>query len=228
MNEYRQKILQAIDARMPSRDDILLNRSARGDHDLNPVPETDANKRSPKDDEWIDDKGETRPLRLAAVLVPIVEREDGPTVLLTRRADHLDSHSGQVAFPGGKVEPGESVLDAALREAEEEIGLDRSFVDVQGCLDVYETGSGFRILPVVSFVRPGFTLQADANEVADIFEVPLAFLMNPDNHKRHSVFWRGKDRAYYAMTYDGFYIWGATAGMLKNMSDRLGGEAAFT
>ncbi|MDF1686647.1 MAG: CoA pyrophosphatase [Parvibaculaceae bacterium] len=228
MIEYRQKILDAIDAHMPSPDDILLSRSARGDHDLNPVEKTNADGRAPKDDEWIDDKGETRSLRLAAVLVPIVERKEGPTVLLTRRADHLNSHSGQVAFPGGKVEPGESLLNAALREAEEEVGLDRSFVDVQGYLDVYETGSGFRILPVVSFVKPGFTLQADANEVADIFEVPLAFLMNPENQKRHSVFWRGKDRAYYAMTYDGFYIWGATAGMLKNMSDRLGGEAAFT
>lgn len=228
MIEYRQKILDAIDAHMPSSDDILLSRSARGDHDLNPVEKTNADGRAPKDNEWIDDKGETRSLRLAAVLVPIVERKEGPTVLLTRRADHLNSHSGQVAFPGGKVEPGESLLNAALREAEEEVGLDRSFVDVQGYLDVYETGSGFRILPVVSFVKPGFTLQADANEVADIFEVPLAFLMNPENQERHSVFWRGKDRAYYAMTYDGFYIWGATAGMLKNMSDRLGGEAAFT
>jgi 8-oxo-dGTP pyrophosphatase MutT (NUDIX family) len=142
-------------------------------------------------------------------------------MLLTRRADHLGQHSGQVAFPGGKMDPGETPAEAALREAEEEVGLDRSFVEVAGYLDLYETGTGFRILPVVGFVRPGFELTVNMDEVAEVFEVPLAFLMNPENHQRHSAMWKGKQRQYYAMPYDGQYIWGATAGMLRNMYLRL-------
>ncbi|HBM88316.1 MAG: CoA pyrophosphatase [Parvibaculaceae bacterium] len=209
MEDYKARILASIDLETPSLDRILEPTGAgvRGDKDLNP-------------DDWVDPKD--RPdLRLAAVLVPIIEHDAGPTVLLTRRADHLNSHSGQVAFPGGKVEPGETPVDGALREAEEEVGLDRSFVDVVGFLNPYETGTGFRILPVISFVRPGFSLTAEPGEVAEIFEVPLSFLMNVDNHERHSVFWRGKRRAYYAMPYQGHYIWGATAGMIRNLHDRL-------
>ncbi len=209
MEDYKARILASIDLETPSLDRILEPKGAgvRGDKDLNP-------------DDWVDPKD--RPdLRLAAVLVPIIEHDGGPTVLLTRRADHLNSHSGQVAFPGGKVEPGETPVDGALREAEEEVGLDRSFVDVAGFLNPYETGTGFRILPVISFVRPGFSLTAEPGEVAEIFEVPLSFLMNVDNHERHSVFWRGKRRAYYAMPYQGHYIWGATAGMIRNLHDRL-------
>jgi 8-oxo-dGTP pyrophosphatase MutT (NUDIX family) len=209
MEDYKARILASIDLETPSLDRILEPTGAgvRGDKDLNP-------------DDWVDPKD--RPdLRLAAVLVPIIEHDAGPTVLLTRRADHLNSHSGQVAFPGGKVEPGETPVDGALREAEEEVGLDRSFVEVAGFLNPYETGTGFRILPVISFVRPGFSLTAEPGEVAEIFEVPLSFLMNVDNHERHSVFWRGKRRAYYAMPYQGHYIWGATAGMIRNLHDRL-------
>ncbi len=209
MEDYKARILASIDLELPSLDRILEPTGAgvRGDKDLNP-------------DDWVDPKD--RPdLRLAAVLVPIIEHEAGPTVLLTRRADHLNSHSGQVAFPGGKVEPGETPVDGALREAEEEVGLHRSFVDVVGFLNPYETGTGFRILPVISFVRPGFSLTSDPGEVAEIFEVPLGFLMNVENHERHSVFWRGKRRAYYAMPYQGHYIWGATAGMIRNLHDRL-------
>jgi len=209
MEDYKARILASIDIELPSLDRILEPTGAgvRGDKDLNP-------------DDWVDPKD--RPdLRLASVLVPIIEHDAGPTLLLTRRADHLNSHSGQVAFPGGKVEPGETPVDGALREAEEEVGLDRSFVDVAGFLNPYETGTGFRILPVISFVRPGFSLTAEPGEVAEIFEVPLSFLMNDDNHERHSVFWRGKRRAYYAMPYQGHYIWGATAGMIRNLHDRL-------
>lgn len=209
MFDYRAEILAHIDAEAPKPQRILeiAGAEVRGDHDLNP-------------DDWADP--EDKPdLRLAAVLVPIVEHDDGATVLLTRRADHLNSHSGQVAFPGGKLEPGETPVEAALREAEEEIGLDPAHVEVVGFIDPYETGTGFRILPVISFVRPGFELKADPGEVAEIFEVPLSFLLNEDNHERHSVFWKGKRRAYYAMPYRGHYIWGATAGMIRNLSDRM-------
>ncbi len=209
MQDYRTEITSRIDATAPSIDRILEPEplNARGDHDLNP-------------DDWVD-PADRPDLRLAAVLVPIIIHETGPTVLLTRRADHLDSHSGQVAFPGGKVGPGETPVEAALREAEEEVGLDRKFVDVAGFIDPYETGTGFRILPVISFVTPGFSLVADPGEVAEIFEVPLSFLLNTDNHEQHSVFWRGKRRAYYAMPYQGHYIWGATAGMIRNLHDRV-------
>ncbi|HUD52424.1 CoA pyrophosphatase [Parvibaculum sp.] len=184
----------------------MANGRLRGDHDMNP-------------DDWEETPAVS--LRAAAVLVPIVEYPAGPNILLTRRSDNLGNHAGQVAFPGGKMEPGETPAEAALREADEEVGLKSSFVEVAGYLDSYETGSGFRILPVVGFVRPGFTLEIHDGEVAEVFEVPLSFLMNPKNHERHSATWRGKRREYYAMPYNGHYIWGATAGMLKNMYDRI-------
>jgi 8-oxo-dGTP pyrophosphatase MutT (NUDIX family) len=160
--------------------------------------------------------------RAAAVLVPIVARQEGMTVLLTQRPDHLPSHPGQIAFPGGKVEADDgSPLAAALRETEEEIGLDRAFVEVLGFLDTYQTATGFRICPVVALVRPGFELVLDPAEVAEAFEVPFGFLMDPANHRRHAREWRGRSRSYYAMPYGERYIWGATAGMLRNLYERL-------
>lgn len=162
-------------------------------------------------------------LRLAAVLVAVVEHDTGPSVLLTRRADHLDSHSGQVAFPGGKVESSDATpAAAALREAYEEIGLAPDLVEIAGFLDTYQTGTGFLMLPVVGFVKPGFTLTPDENEVADVFEVPLATLMDAAQYESHDMFWRGKQRVYYSMDYQGYNIWGATAGVLMQMSRRLG------
>lgn len=164
----------------------------------------------------------TKDLRLAAVLVPLVEHEDEPSILLTRRADHLDKHSGQVAFPGGKVEDNDdSPIITALREAEEEIGLDRNYVEVAGVLDTYQTGTGFIILPVVGFVRPGFTLTPDANEVADIFEVPARIALHADNYETRSGEWQGRMWDFYSMDYQGYNIWGATAGMLMHMSRRI-------
>lgn len=162
-----------------------------------------------------------RPIRPAAVLIGIVEHEQ-PTVLLTQRAAHLNDHAGQISFPGGKIDASDaSPLDAALREAEEEIGLDRSFVDPIGYLDLYATGFGFRILPTVARVKPGFALTINENEVESAFEVPLSFLMNPDNHQLHSKEFRGIERSYYAMPFAERYIWGATAGILRVLYERI-------
>lgn len=162
-----------------------------------------------------------RPVRPAAVLIPVVEREH-PTVLLTKRAEHLNEHAGQISFPGGKIDPTDPTpMDAALREADEEIGLKRSFIEPVGYLDVYATGFGFRILPTVARVRPGFELAISPNEVDDVFEVPLAFLMDPVNHRLGSKEFRGLQRSFYEMPFEERYIWGATAGMLRALYERI-------
>jgi 8-oxo-dGTP pyrophosphatase MutT (NUDIX family) len=160
-----------------------------------------------------------KPVR-ASVLVPVVAREQ-PTVLLTLRTSHLANHSGQIAFPGGKVDETDvDAVAAALREAEEEVGLAADFVQILGTLPLYTTGSAFIITPVVALVRPGFTLAPNAGEVADVFEVPLAFLMDPANHRRHSLIAEGLQRDWFSMPYQDEgterFIWGATAGMLRN------------
>ncbi len=162
-----------------------------------------------------------KPIRAAAVLIAVVEREL-PTVLLTTRAAHLNEHAGQISFPGGKIEASDaSPMDAALREADEEIGLKRGFVDPIGYLDVYATGLGFRIMPVLARVRPGFDLTISQDEVDDVFEVPLAFLMDPVNHKLGSKEFRGMQRSFYEMPFEQRYIWGATAGMLRALYERI-------
>lgn len=156
----------------------------------------------------------------AAVLIALVEREAGLSMLLTQRTAHLTDHAGQISFPGGRAEDYDSSpVDTALREAEEEIGLDRQHVDVLGTLPDYVTGTGYRVTPVVGLVKPPFALTPDPDEVAEIFEVPLAFLMNAENHRRLSFDMpdgAGK-RSFYAMPYERFFIWGATAGMLRNL-----------
>jgi len=162
-----------------------------------------------------------QPIRPAAVLVPLVDHPQ-PTVLLTQRAAHLNDHAGQISFPGGKIDATDaSPLDAALREAEEEIGLSREFIDPVGYLDLYGTSFGFRILPTVARIRPGFKLRINRSEVDEAFEVPLAFLMNPANHQIHSKEFRGVERFYYAMPYGERYIWGATAGILRVLYERI-------
>jgi 8-oxo-dGTP pyrophosphatase MutT (NUDIX family) len=162
-----------------------------------------------------------QPIRPAAVLIAVVEHPQ-PTVLLTQRSAHLNDHAGQISFPGGKIDPTDaSPLDAALREAEEEVGLDRSFIDPIGYLDLYGTSFGFRILPTVARVRPGFDLRINQSEVDDAFEVPLSFLMNPANHQVHSKEFRGMERTYYAMPFAERYIWGATAGILRVLYERI-------
>ena len=160
----------------------------------------------------------------AAVLVPVVERQE-PMVLLTQRTADLPSHPGQIAFPGGKIDKDDAnPLTAALREAKEEIGLDRSFIDPIGYLDIFLTFSGFRILPTVARVAPDYLLTLNAAEVTEAFEVPLGFLMAPGNHQFLTRDWKGIQRQYYAMPYQQRYIWGVTAGILRNMYDRIYGR----
>ena len=157
--------------------------------------------------------------RPAAVLVPLVHRQPDITVLLTQRTEDMPSHAGQIAFPGGRVQDGDAdAVATALRETEEEVGLGRQFVEIIGTVDHYRTGTGYEITPVVGIVKPGFTTRADPREVADVFEVPLAHFLDEKNHRLDSrVTPQGSRRPFYAMPYGERYIWGATAGMLKNL-----------
>lgn len=179
-------------------------RSERGDHDLNP--------------------GMPKPttLKPAAVLVPIVERPAGLTVILTQRTDHLNDHAGQISFPGGRTEPEDPTPEAtALRETEEEIGLPRDRIETVGKLDIYVTRTGYEVTPIVGLVSPPFPIKPDPFEVADVFEVPLSFVVDPVNHQRDSRTHKGVLRQFYVLPYEERYIWGATAGMLVNLSDVL-------
>jgi 8-oxo-dGTP pyrophosphatase MutT (NUDIX family) len=179
---------------------------ARGDHDLDPLSAAIA---------------AVRPIRRAAVLIPVVAREE-PMVLLTQRSAHLKDHAGQISFPGGKIDPGDaSPLAAALREADEEIGLAADRIEPLGYLDLYLTTFGFRIVPVVARVAPEFALTLNPNEVDDAFEVPLAFLMSPENHLQKSRDWNGLTRHFYEMPFGERYIWGATAGILRSLYERI-------
>ena len=167
-----------------------------------------------------------RPPAHASVLIPLVLRDE-TTVLLTRRTDHLRDHAGQISFPGGRAEVHDSdVVDTALRETEEEVGLDRSHAEVIGCLPEYTTITNFIVTPVVALVTPGFALKPDAFEVDEAFEVPLAFLMDPAHHEHRLIEWQGERREVYAMPWQGegadgvarnYFIWGATAAMLRNL-----------
>lgn len=155
----------------------------------------------------------------ASVLFPIVLRETGPSVLLTQRTEDLRDHPGQISFPGGRVEPEDaSPAHTALREAREEIGLLEKHVEVIGYLPEYRTITGYRIMPVVALVRPPFALQPDPREVAEVFEVPLGFLLDSANHQQCSRHHLGKLRHFFAMPYGDYYIWGATAGIIVSLS----------
>ncbi|MGF1592478.1 MAG: CoA pyrophosphatase [Kiloniellaceae bacterium] len=181
----------------------------RGDHNLNPELSAE-----------VYDPG--RPLRDAAVLVPIIDRPDDLTVLLTRRSAELPDHPGQISFPGGCIDPGDVDAEAAaLREAEEEVGLARRHVTLIGRLDTYLVRTGFSVVPVVGLLRPPFDLRAEAGEVDEIFEVPLHFFLDPANRELHSRMFRGAERYFYAYPFGDYYIWGATAGILTNLCDVL-------
>ncbi len=208
---FRDRVLQRLNAGVSPDDAGCLAQGTclkeAGDHVLNPTifPDPSGVK-----------------LRDAAVLIPVVDRGPQASVLLTRRTDHLASHAGQVAFPGGKIDEGDrDATHAALREAEEEIGLSADFVDPIGHLGPYLTGSGYRITPVLAYVRDGFSLRPEPGEVADIFEVPLEFLMSPGNHLKLSRQWNGARRYFYAMPYKRHYIWGVTAGILRSLYDTI-------
>jgi 8-oxo-dGTP pyrophosphatase MutT (NUDIX family) len=161
------------------------------------------------------------PWRAAAVLLPIIDRPGGLTVLLTLRAADLRAHSGQVAFPGGKIDAGETPHAAALREAQEEIGLEARLVEPLGWLDPLFTGTGFRVAPLVALVQPSFALSVNKLEVDEVFETPFAFLMDAANHRLEERELAGRRRRYYAMPHEGRYIWGATAGILRNLHEKL-------
>jgi len=192
----------------PALTDPTAQGIRRGDLDLDPIL-------------W--ERAGVRATRPASVLVPVIDRS-APTVLLTQRTAELASHAGQVAFPGGKIEPNdESPVAAAMREAKEEVGLAPVLVEPIGYLDLYLTFSGFRILPTVARVKPDFALTLNPSEVTEAFEVPLAFLMNPTNHERKTRDWKGIAREYYAMPFEDRYIWGITAGILRNLYDRIYG-----
>ena len=181
---------------------------------------------NPRGDHSLDDVPLVYPLtpKPAAVLVPVIMRDE-PMLLLTERAAHLRQHSGQIAFPGGRVDPTDaSVLEAACREAMEEIGLDSRFISPLGYLDAYLSTTNYLVMPVVARVSPSYTLAVNHEEVADAFEVPLGFLMDPARHELHSREFKGRLRRYYAMPYQGRYIWGVTAGIIRNLYERLYGS----
>ena len=158
----------------------------------------------------------------AAVLIPVIEQGTQASILFTQRTDEMPTHPGQISFPGGKMDAIDTnLVETALREAHEEIGLEARFIDTIGFLDDYVTSTGYRISPLVAVIRPGYSITPDNSEVADVFDVPLSFLMEPHNHEMHSREWRGTQRKYYAMPYENHFIWGATAGMLRNLYEWL-------
>jgi 8-oxo-dGTP pyrophosphatase MutT (NUDIX family) len=203
--EFFARVRQRLSLDVPAALRDLSAPAVRGDLDLDP-------------ESW--KKAGVTASKPAAVLIPVIDRP-APAVILTQRTADLPSHAGQIAFPGGKIDGDETPAGAALREAEEEIGLPRALVEPLGYLDLYLTFSGFRILPTVARVAPGFELTLNRFEVAEAFEVPLEYLMRPENYRRNSRDWKGIIRHYYEIPYRNRYIWGVTAGILRNLYERI-------
>jgi 8-oxo-dGTP pyrophosphatase MutT (NUDIX family) len=203
----RQPGLRGFGGSTDPAEAAALREATRGDHDLNP--------------------GMTPPsaaLTPAAVLVPLIDRNDGLSVLLTQRTAHLSAHAGQISFPGGRTEEGDAdAVAAALRETEEEVGLPRDYVTVVGRLDTYLTGTGFEIIPIVGIVRTPFPIEIDPFEVAEVFEVPLSYILDPSNHRRTVRQFEARSHSFFVLPYQGRNIWGATAGMLVNLAEVLAG-----
>ena len=203
MSDLRAWISARLD---PLEVNPIEARAARSDFDLDPQHAPTA-----------------RPaLKPAAVLIGLVEHPEGPSVILTRRSDTLRNHTGQVALPGGRCDPGETPWQTALREAHEEIGLDPALVTLAGLSTPYRTGTDYHITPVVGFIAPGFSLTVNPDEVAEVFETPFKFLMDPLNHVQHErEIPSGITRRFYGMTWEDHFIWGATAGIMRALYDRL-------
>lgn len=207
-SELRTMTAQRLSLEIPASATEFSLPSGRGDYDLEGELLANAEMKS-----------EIRP---AAVLVPVIGRGDDAHVVLTQRPEDMPVHPGQISFPGGKVDAQDrDPFETALREAHEEIGLQPEQVSVLGVLDTYQTVTGFRVLPVVGLVDPDFEPQIDTREVAEAFEVPLSYLMDPVNHQRHAREIHGVLRNYYVVAYGKRHIWGATAGIVKNMYDRI-------
>ena len=205
LSTLRQRLIDRLE---PVADWVPDRRAARSDFDLNP----DADRPD-------------RTLRPAAVLIPVIAGVDGATVLMTRRADSLASHTGQIAFPGGRLDPGETAEEAALREALEEVAVHPSLVEVLGVGDAYETGTGFLVTPVVGWLTARPETQPALEEVAEVFEVPWDFLMDAANHRQEFYERDGQPRRWFwAMPYEERYIWGVTAGIVRALHARLNGE----
>ena len=199
-----ETILERLRMVLDPVDGPLVEKPLRGDGDLNDMPMPSGRKLKP-----------------AAVLALLVKREQGLTVLFTRRADHLQAHAGQVSFPGGRQMAGrETLAECALRETEEEVGLKPDQITLLGRWETYETGTGYAVTPFAGVIEPGFDLSPDPGEVAEVFETPFDFLMDKDNHKLEEREFAGMLRRFYAMPHQGRYIWGATAGMLRALSIR--------
>jgi len=215
--ELARRLAEAVPGRrMSPKDGELTPRlevgpeeaRPRGDHDLNPEFYVAGQALVP-----------------AAVLIPVVMRESGLTLLFTRRTEHLTEHAGQISFPGGRIDPEDAdAWAAALRETEEEVGLPRARVRLAGRLDTYVTRTGFEVTPLVGLVRPPFPIAPENFEVAEVFEAPLPFFLDPANREIHSRQYQGRERFFFAFPFGDYYIWGATAGMLVNLVEVLTGE----
>ena len=205
--EGRARLFDLIKRRVPLPVDGQALASVMGDTQLNPDWELGADPANQKQ---------------ASVLIPIVDRDPEPNILLTKRTKHLPAHPGQISFPGGRREAGDrDDLATALREAKEEVGIESDLIDIIGQLDTYRTVTDFAISPFVGVVQADFELKIDEREVETVFELPLTYLLDPRHHKIESRLWKGRKRFFYTMPYEGYYIWGATAAMLVNLYDTL-------